>query len=77
MLTWTTSPKRGKTGYQLAVYYEIHISSLQKLGQGRLNYILIECGLNALNLTSTPSFPLLGEVVLLEIYLHISGGAKL
>ena len=67
VLTWTTSPKEEKTGHQSADYYEIHIFPLQKLGQGRLNYILTKkMWINTSNLTSTQSFPLLGEVVLLK-----------
>ena len=66
-LTWTTFPKRGKSGYQLAVYYEIHIFLLQKLVQGRLNYILTKkIWIKCFKFNQYPVFSLLGEVDLLN-----------
>ena len=41
LICWLGQPlqKEEKNENQLAVYYKIHIFPLQKLGQGRLNYI--------------------------------------
>ena len=72
----TTS--QGKTGYQLAVYYEIHIFLLQKLGQGRLNYILTKkMWIKCFKFSWYPVFSSCRGSCPFTIHLHTSEGAKL